>query len=245
MAEAPNGRVAVLSPHLDDAVLSAWSVLCGPGEVQVVNVCSGLPATDLLSPWDRLTGATNSRQRMLERLEEDRAALARAKTEATALDFPEAQYRQGPLEPDALRDALERALGDVAQVWVPAGIGGHDDHVQIRDAALALARDGGPALNLYAELPYAVRFGWPGWVSAQDDDPHLVVEAWWARFLPADLDLSATKHTLSPADARRKLHALAAYRSQLPGLNGGPLELIQRPFIIRYEVSWSVQAGAG
>ncbi len=84
-------------------------------------------------------------------------------------------------------------------------------------------------LKLYAELPYAVKYGWPGWVSAEGDDPHLVVEEWWRRFLPSDLDLPAAKHALSAADARRKLHALAAYRTQLPGLNGGPLELLHRP----------------
>lgn len=245
MAEASAGPVAVLSPHLDDAVLSAWSALRGPGEVRVVNVCSGLPATGLLSPWDRLTGATDSRVRMLERLQEDRVALARAGREATALDFPEAQYRRGPLDSSSLRDALESVLDGVAEVWAPAGIGGHDDHVQVRDVALGVAMAGGPGLKLYADLPYAVRYGWPGWVSAQDDDQYLVVDAWWRRFLPADLDLPAAKHTLHAAGARRKLHALAAYRTQLPGLNGGPLELLQRSCIIRYEVSWSVQAGAG
>ena len=31
---------------------------------------------------------------------------------------------------------------------------------------------------------------------------------------------------------------------QLPGLNGGPLGLLKRPCIIRYEVSWSVKASA-
>jgi LmbE family N-acetylglucosaminyl deacetylase len=245
VGEAFAGRVVVLSPHLDDAVLSAWSVLRRPRELQVVNVCSGLPRGDLLSPWDRLTGATDSRTRMLERLREDRVALARAERDATSLGFPEAQYRHGPLERDALCEALERIMDGAAQVWAPAGIGGHDDHVQIRDATLELAAGGRPELKLYADLPYAVKYGWPGWVSASADDPHLVVEAWWQRFLPSGLNLRAAKQVLSAADARRKLHALAAYRTQLPGLNGGPLELLGRPCIIRYEVNWTVSVGAG
>ncbi len=244
VAEAPAGRVVVLSPHLDDAVLSAWSVLSGPREVQVVNVCSALPSSGLLSPWDRLTGATDSRLRMLERLREDRVALRRAGREATPLDFPEAQYRHGALEPGALRGALEEAIDGAAQLWAPAGIGGHDDHLQVRDAALGLATSGGPPVTLYADLPYAVRYGWPSWVSKGDDDPHLVVEEWWQRFLPSGLDLVAARHALSVTDAQGKLHALAAYRSQLPGLNGGPIELLTRPCIIRYEVSWSMAAVA-
>jgi hypothetical protein len=110
---------------------------------------------------------------------------------------------------------------------------------------MQVARVGGPPLRLYAELPYAARYGWPGWVSAQEDDPYLLVEEWWRRFLPADVELSAGKHSLAAADMHGKLHALAAYRTQLPGLNGGPLELLQRPCIIGHEVSWAVGAGAG
>jgi LmbE family N-acetylglucosaminyl deacetylase len=234
----------VLSPHLDDAVLSAFSTLCAPRAVQVVNVCSGLPPSELLSPWDRLTGAADSRTRMLERLREDQAALARAGREATSLGFPEAQYRKGPLEAARLREALERVLDGAVELWAPAGIGGHDDHVQIRDMACELAMNGGPELKLYADLPYAAKYGWPGWVRAEDDDPYLVVEAWWGRFLPADLDLVAAKHALSAADVQRKLDALSAYRTQLPGLNGGPLQLLQQPGVIGYEVSWSLPAGA-
>ena len=233
----------MLSPHLDDGVLSAWSVLCGPEDAHVVNVCTGLPATDLLSPWDRLTGATDSRTRMLERRQEDRAALARAGRQATSLEFPEAQYRRGPLDSEALLLALERSVDGAAQVWAPAAIGGHDDHLQIRDAALELLRRGGPRLKLYADLPYAVKYGWPGWVSGERDDPHLVVEVWWQRFLPLDLDLAAERHALSAVNVQGKLDTLAAYRTQLPGLGGGPLELLQHPGIIGYEVSWSVSAG--
>jgi hypothetical protein len=54
----------------------------------------------------------------------------------------------------------------------------------------------------------------------------------------------AAKHALSAADVQRKLDALSAYRTQLPGLNGGPLQLLQQPGVIGYEVSWSLPAGA-
>jgi LmbE family N-acetylglucosaminyl deacetylase len=237
-------RVVVLSPHLDDAVLSAWSVLARKRAVHVVNVCTGLPPNGLLAPWDRMTGASSSRARMLERLAEDRVALERAGCRDTALDFPEAQYRQGALDSGALRAALEGVLDGAAEAWAPAGIGGHEDHVQIRNAALALWRHGGPAPKLYAELPYAVRYGWPGWVTAQEDDPYLVIDEWWQSFLPDDVALVPETHALSEADARAKLHALAAYRSQFPGLNGGPIEMLGRPQIIGHEVSWAVEAEA-
>jgi len=245
MAEESAERVAVLSPHLDDAVLSAWSALRSAREAHVVNVCSGLPPSGVLSPWDRLTGATSSRVRMLERVREDRMALRRAGCTATALDLPEAQYRDGALDSAALGGELKTLLHGVDQVWAPAGIGGHEDHLQVRDAVLDICRHGGPVLRLYADLPYAVKYGWPGWVCGRDDDPHLIVEEWWRRFLPADLELSVEKHELAPADAQDKLRALAAYRTQLPGLNGGPIQLLQHPYVISYEVSWVVSGSSG
>lgn len=232
--------VVVLSPHLDDAVLSAWAGMRAVENARVVNVFSGAPADGLLSRWDRLTGATSSGARMLERQAEDRVALARAGRAATSLGFPEEQYRDGPLDSETLRAALRDAVGDADRVWAPAGIGGHADHLLVRDAALALRRAGGPAVTLYAELPYAVRFGWPGWVTGQADDSYLIVEEWWRRFLPVDVELSPSKHVLSPAEASLKRHAIAGYRTQLPALNLGPLGLLERPFIIDHEVSWTV-----
>ena len=67
----------ILSPHLDDAVLSLWHVLTHPGEVAVVNVFGGSPdghAGDAW--WDRLTGGEDSVVRVGERHAEDQAAPA-------------------------------------------------------------------------------------------------------------------------------------------------------------------------
>src|SRR5690349_8735562 len=64
--------VAILSPHLDDAVLSCWHVLTQPGVVVVVNVFAGVPASlDGPAWWDRYTGATDSLERVRERIDED------------------------------------------------------------------------------------------------------------------------------------------------------------------------------
>ena len=69
--------IVVLSPHLDDAVLSCWHVLTKPGQLTVINVFTGVPA-GLSAPawWDQYTGATESAERVRERIEEDRRALA-------------------------------------------------------------------------------------------------------------------------------------------------------------------------
>src|SRR3954468_1605952 len=54
----------ILSPHLDDAVLSCWHVLTGPGEVAVVNVFAGVPPAGApVGWWDRLSGDGGGRAR--------------------------------------------------------------------------------------------------------------------------------------------------------------------------------------
>ena len=74
----------ILSPHLDDAVLSCWHLLSGPGDVSVINVFAGSPPPGSgASWWDRLSGATDSAARMAERLAEDREAFAIAGRTAT------------------------------------------------------------------------------------------------------------------------------------------------------------------
>ena len=51
-----DGRAAgvVLSPHPDDAVLSAWSTLRRAGEVVVVNEKFGIRLTDVITPSERI-----------------------------------------------------------------------------------------------------------------------------------------------------------------------------------------------
>lgn len=209
--------VAVLSPHLDDAVLSAWATLRRGGDVLVVNVFDGVPPPGTLGGWDRATGASDSSARMRERLEEDRAALAIAGVPAASLGLLEHDYRGEPPAPGALGDALAGAVAGRAEVWAPAGIGGHPDHVAVRDWALAAGLDGA-AVHLYADLPYAVSHGWPARVDGAEPEAHV---------LAAD-------------EAERKLSALAEYRSQIDALDAGAAGLLRDPAAVRYEVSWAV-----
>jgi LmbE family N-acetylglucosaminyl deacetylase len=233
--------VAVLSPHLDDAVLSAWSVLRRSGSVRVVNVCAAVPPPGPPARWDRLTGARDAAERMRERLAEDRAALARAGREAVYLDFVDHQYRPRPIEPAALSSALSDAVAGSTELWAPAGIGGHPDHVQVREAALALRADGGPAVRLYGELPYAVRWGWPEWVSGRRSVEGLDVDGWLAGFLPEGT-AAGERHVLSRADARRKLRALRDYSTQWAALDALAPGGMRRRAVIRYEASYPAPA---
>jgi LmbE family N-acetylglucosaminyl deacetylase len=227
----------VVSPHPDDAVFSAWHLLDGAGDVRVVNVFTALPPEGTPPPrWDRLTGASDSRQRMRERLAEDTEALGIAGRSADSLGFLDSQYRNEPLDTGALEAALERAAED-GELVAPVGIGDHSDHVAVRDAALALA-ERGAEVSFYAELPYATEFGWPAWVDASEPNPHVDPDAHWsdawaplfdARYAPIPIELDE-------AAQRRKIEAMRAYRTQFPALEGGELRRLTSPNLVRYEV---------
>jgi LmbE family N-acetylglucosaminyl deacetylase len=240
LTRGPQAAV-VLSPHLDDAVLSAWSVLTRDADVRVVNVCAAVPPPGPPPPWDVLTHARDGAERMRERLAEDATALARAAREAVNLDFLDAHYRHGPLEREALAASISEAAGAARELWAPAGIGGHPDHVAVRDAALAVAGPAGPPVHLYAELPYAARRGWPRWVTGRAERRGLDLDGWLQSQLPPGTAVPGEPHRLSRAQARRKLRALLEYRTQWDALAAeGTLEDRR---VLRYEVSFQAPTG--
>src|SRR5436853_616757 len=147
--------------------------------------------------------------------------------------------RVGPLDQDALLGALNEATPVASELWAPAGIGAHPDHIQVRQAALAIHREGGPPLRLYAELPYAARQGWPGWITGRRARHDLDVDAWLRAYLPEGTPVPGEPHVLSRAEARRKLRALHDYRTQWPALDANGKISDRR--IIRYEASFATQ----
>jgi LmbE family N-acetylglucosaminyl deacetylase len=223
--------VAILSPHLDDAALSAWCVLRRDDRATVVNVFDGVPPAGTRSDWDRRTGARDSSERMRERLDEDRRALAIAGRPSRSIGLLEVQYRDGPVDSARLDAALREATDDAEELWAPAGIGpdAHADHLLVRDWALARAPAGGLALHLYAELPYAIHRGWPG------PGPG------WERFLPPEATLEPRAERLDDDEVRLKLEALREYRTQWAALDG-PKGIVSNPLVIAHEVSWLVRA---
>lgn len=184
----------IVSPHLDDAALSCWSLLgvagaTGPGRppVVVLDACAGLPPVGVLGPWDARGGAPSSRERVRERHAEEREALAATGASIVLLDLLDWQY--GPQGEDVAA-ALAPHLSEAGWVLAPAGIGGHRDHLRVRDAVLALR----PDAVLYADLPYALRHGWEPPLPGYEPE----------------------ERPLDGAALAAKLAALACYRTQLP-----------------------------
>lgn len=242
----------VLSAHLDDAVLSATTALTRY-TATAVTVFSGPPPADVaLTSWDRVTRAESSHERIRERLAEDDRAMAVLGCRNRRLDLPAAQYRFADLDFADLVSSLRREFEGEDDVWVPAAIGGHPDHLATRDAALAAVRElpERPEVTLYADVPYALRYGWPSWVDGREPRPYLSIDAWldW-ELAERGLDSVALKPQvaeLSPAERLLKADAVRAYRSQLPALCmedlGDPdSDELWGP-ALKYEVSWQLLA---
>lgn len=196
-----NGALVVVSPHLDDAVLSAGQVVGGHRGATVVTVLAGVPEGDAVSDFDRSCGFSTSRQAMRQRRAEDRRALAILGAEADHLDFLSRQYRT-----EADDEAVVAALADriagrhPSAVLGPVGIV-HPDHewvARLWPRAAWLAAPRAPRYA-YEELPYRVK---------SRRRAEAAASAFAARHGAAAVELPM-------ADVGLKAQAMLAYVSQL------------------------------
>jgi LmbE family N-acetylglucosaminyl deacetylase len=218
MMPVMDGCVLAVSPHLDDAVLSAGATLAALVEagVPVINctVFAGDPPGPLTPAAARFhTECGLAADAVGQRRAEDSAAAAVLGLRTLHLPFPDAVYRlvrgrplchePGALftsdpedDPDlvaAVAAALAAVLAQTAPAMVLtcAGIGQHVDHRLVRAAVEHTARRAETPVGHWADLPYAIR-------SAEAVPP--------GQPLPVP---AAGRHLTA------KLRAVAQYRSQL------------------------------
>jgi LmbE family N-acetylglucosaminyl deacetylase len=240
----PGADALVLSPHFDDAVLDFWSVLTAPAPLTVINVFAGIPHGPCLTDWDRFCGATDSVEWTRRRREEDARALALVGR--TPINLPLVQTSSciaSGERPAAVGDVAQAVTGAVhaaSAVYAPAGIGGHPDHLLVREFALELAEQG-ISVHLAADLPYAVRRGgWPTWIA--DDGGAASADEDWRQFLTGieGLELERVRTVrLTDEQALAKLAAAKTHETQFRHLDGEERRL-SRLDNIRFEVFWEV-----
>jgi LmbE family N-acetylglucosaminyl deacetylase len=151
------GRIAILSPHLDDAVYSLGaaigeSVRAG-AHVSIITVFAGDPySTRPASPWDRQSGFRLAGEAARARREEDRCACALLRASPVWLPFDD-EHGQ-PVEDDEVWSSIRDAVGQADAVLLPGFPLTHRDHLRLARIMLA-RRLAAPRIGLYVEQPYA------------------------------------------------------------------------------------------
>jgi LmbE family N-acetylglucosaminyl deacetylase len=212
-------RIVVLSPHLDDGVLSlgaAMSAWAREGaRVELLTVLACDPAsTAPAGGWDGRAGHATEGESARARREEDLRACRRLAVAPRWLPFGSVDYERHGTDAD-VRDAVAGAAAGADEVLLPGFPLPHPDHAWL--AELLGEGDLGAALiGRYAESLYARR---------AEAEP------------PADY----TPVRTSARDRLAKWRAIREYRSQLPllglsrSLTRGPLSLA----LAREAVAWS------
>ncbi len=214
----------VLSPHLDDGVLSCGGRIAATtaagGRVRIATLFAADDPVEPANPLAvklRRTWALPPGEVMAARRREDEEACRRLDAEADHWDLPDALYRVdaagaplyptlgslfGPPAPedDELANEIAARIDDApatALVLAPLAIGGHVDHVLARRAAERCER----AVAFYEDFPYVE---WKWFALRRALGP---THAWTSDVL-----------ALTPELLERRRQAILAYRSQVPAL---------------------------
>lgn len=178
-------RVLAISPHLDDAALSAGATLAafsaGGTDVEVLTLFAGAPhepLTAVARAFHATCGLPQDASAVALRRDEDRAAMHELGAHAHYRGFLDAIYRRAPdgqwlcrheqamfdailLDQDLLDD-LSREVRHFFAAVSPdlaltcAAIGDHIDHRLTRTAVLHAATSTKTPILLWEDLPYAI-----------------------------------------------------------------------------------------
>jgi LmbE family N-acetylglucosaminyl deacetylase len=219
-------RWIYISPHLDDAVLSAGGLIYNQTrvgkDVEIWTLLCGFPPTEELSPfaqmlhyqWGIPEGAA-AEMITARRAEDDKAAsIIGAKT--VHFDFLDCIYRRGkngdwlysnvfvpPHEdeedlPARMAESISARLKPTDQLVCQLGLGSHLDHVLVRRAVELLRR---PVLY-DMDIPYLFNF---------PDE-----------LAPRTAGMKPKTHRITDSGLRSWQEAIAAYESQFSGLFDSP-----------------------
>lgn len=196
MTAGSSGRTVILSPHLDDAVLSLGAWIAERSrkneEILIITVFAGDPdSTSPSSEWDALCGFHTAGAAARARREEDQRACAIVGAQTKWLPFADTQY--GSHDANLVWGSLQDDLSQAAAVLVPGFPLTHPDHLWLADIVTARLQ-GHDRLGMYVEHPYA--------------SSSAGASGTWTR-------LTSSRH-----DRASKRRACAAYTSQMHLLRG-------------------------
>jgi LmbE family N-acetylglucosaminyl deacetylase len=223
-------RWIYLSPHLDDAALSAggwiYDQVQAGNPVEIWTLMCGVPPTTELSPFALVLhyqwGMETAEQVVLGRRQEDLHAAAILGAQTQHFDFLDCIYRQGkeglwlygdifvdPLPdeedlPARIAETISTRLKPDDKLLCQFGIGRHVDHILARRAAELLGRP----LHYVADIPYL--FNSP------------------EQLLPHTAGMKETVERVSEAGLAVWQEAVGAYASQISSLFESPEAMRER-----------------
>jgi LmbE family N-acetylglucosaminyl deacetylase len=215
-------RTVLISPHLDDSVLSCGQFLSGHAGTTVVTVFAGIPQRypDPPGHWSQLGGFTATDDIVAARRAEDGRALERLGATPRWLDFQESMFTADDERPTATEIAA--VLGDVLDeldpttVLVPFGLA-NPEHVVVHEASL-LVRERGPARPVewvaYEDIAYNQIPGQLAWRVAT-----LFKAAVWPTPVAMPVDPSTAAKRAAVAEYTSQVLALDADWSLWPRLD--------------------------
>ena len=235
-------RWIYISPHLDDAVLSAggfiyeqtraetpveiWTIVCGyppPGEL-----------TPLAQVMHHQWGTGTAEETVDLRRAEDVAAARIVGAKTVHFDVPDCIYRRGPdgeplyLDifvqpheaeshlPDRIAQSIAPRLQADDRIICQLGVGGHVDHILVRQAVERLNRP----LWYTADVPYV--FNQPDELAPQvaemKESLHSITEAGLQTWVEAALSYKSQLSSLfeSSEDVEKKFYTYYSKRSGFP-----------------------------
>lgn len=192
-------KLLLVSPHFDDAILSAGQFMAERPDTEVVTVFGGVPkaADKVVTPYDTKCGFKNALDAVSERRRENNAATALLRATHIDLDFPDGQYGI-EVSQEQITEVLQRIVdgGAYEGIYAPIGLG-HPDHIKVANAVLNL--DTALPITLWEDLPIRVT------------EPELVPE----RLRQLGLYYTPSRTILDRAHMADKIRALLCYSSQI------------------------------
>jgi len=236
-------RWIYLSPHLDDAVLSAGGFIYDQtnsgNPVEIWSFMAGVPSDTEYSPFAQVLhyqwGFSTAEETFLARRAEDKLAASLVGATTVHFDFMDCIYRRDEngewpyyeisLPPHEMDADLPRQIADVIsprlkpddKLICQLSVGSHVDHVLVRQAAELLGRD----------LVYDI------------DVPYIFYKP--EELAPKSAGMGKNVHSVTEAGLKSWKDAVLAYKSQLPVL-GDAMETPEKA-LESIESYWAAHRG--
>lgn len=191
-------KALLISPHFDDAILSAGQFMSERPDTVVLTVFGGNPQDlDMQTDYDAKCGFKDARDAVSVRRKENDAATALLGAAKIDFEFPDGQYGEEVSEWQ-ITQALQHLIDahDYDFIMGPIGLG-HPDHMKVADALLKVKTD--VPVYLWEDMPLRIT------------EPELVP----ARLKELHIPYKPDRTLGTKGNMADKIRALSCYSSQI------------------------------